>query len=187
MNMSLAIPQPPATMAFISPVIRNDFNLYERKKPTQRSRTISRTTGSQISPKMSGKESTSLDSLLDKQKQLQIMREKHKQKRNIRRNTLNFRKISVITETDEEDVDEDQANMNMESLRKQFTTQLSSPICTFQPISEEEHPIEISSNSSTSSQSDQKKKKGVMSMLHEWIHNHSLKRRRPKVTQQTPK
>uniref|UniRef100_A0A1I7TN47 Uncharacterized protein n=1 Tax=Caenorhabditis tropicalis TaxID=1561998 RepID=A0A1I7TN47_9PELO len=166
-------------MALFSPVIRPDFNLYERKRPQPKQRTLTSTV--QLAPKVApGKEGTSLDSLLDKHQRMLMIRNRRQESRCKRRSyTYLASRCPAITETDEEEYDEDTGLGGTQ----EFTTSVShvvAPITTIQETSEEEYPSIAPSVvvSDTTSSSTRSKKKSVLSFINEWVRSRSLRKQK---------
>ncbi|ULT84697.1 hypothetical protein L5515_019231 [Caenorhabditis briggsae] len=167
-------------MALFSPVIRPEFNLYERKKPQPRQRT--RTTNSQLAPKIStGKEGTSLDSLLDKHQRMMMLRTRRMESRCKRRSyTYLASRCPAITEMDEEETEDDTGL----GRAQEFTTgahqaPVIAPITTIHEASEEEFPRVAPSISDTSSSSSTRsKKKNVLSYINEWVRSRSFRKQK---------
>ncbi|KAF1749211.1 hypothetical protein GCK72_025678 [Caenorhabditis remanei] len=166
-------------MALFSPVIRSDFNLYERKKPQPRQRT--RTNTVQLAPKIApGKEGTSLDSLLDKHQRMLMLRNRRQESRCKRRSyTYLASRCPAITETDEEENEED-ADLVM---AQEFTTNANqaaviAPITTIHE--EEEYPNVAPSivASDTTSSSSRSKKKSVLTFINEWVRSRSFRKQK---------
>ncbi|CAA92203.1 uncharacterized protein CELE_T24C2.5 [Caenorhabditis elegans] len=167
-------------MALFSPVIRPDFNLYERKRPQPRQRT--RTNTVQLAPKVApGKESTSLDSLLDKHQKMLMLRSRRQESRCKRRSyTYLASRCPAITEIDE-DENEDDTNLGM---AQEFTTSTNqaaviASIPAIQEVSDDEYQtrsIEVSD--STSSSSSRSKKKSVLSFINEWVRSRSFRKQK---------
>ncbi|CAB3400211.1 unnamed protein product [Caenorhabditis bovis] len=162
-------------MAFISPVIRSEFNLYYDRKRPQYRRT-SRPSVHQVSPNPSiSNGSSSLDSLLERHQRLLQARERTQQRRrNCRSNTLlNVRKISVITETDEENED------TVESINKKISSVQTPKLKSIGECSEEENhpPAEPDASSNTEEKTPEKKKKSFVEKINHWVRSHSIRKR----------
>ncbi|CAD6185446.1 unnamed protein product [Caenorhabditis auriculariae] len=154
------------TMAFATPVVRRDFNLYERKK---RSRTTSSKPSNSGSPKtLPVTQGTSLDSLLDRHQQLKQLRERRQQDRMIRRcHTITLRKISVITEDEEE-------NDHESTLIEKICEELEKPLMTEDNLS---HTTSLESTSQNAD-STKNKKKSMMGLFNQWVRSHSFRRKK---------
>ncbi|EGT40664.1 hypothetical protein CAEBREN_20000 [Caenorhabditis brenneri] len=166
-------------MALFSPVIRPDFNLYERKRPQPRQRT--RTSTVQLAPKVApGKEGTSLDSLLDKHQRMLMLRTRRQESRCKRRSyTYLASRCPAITETDEEENEEDTGL----GMAQEFTTTVNqasviAPITTIQETSEEEYPAPSIVVSDETSSSTRSKKKSVLTFINEWVRSRSLRKQK---------
>uniref|UniRef100_A0A8R1I5L8 Uncharacterized protein n=1 Tax=Caenorhabditis japonica TaxID=281687 RepID=A0A8R1I5L8_CAEJA len=162
-------------MALFSPVIRPDFNLYERKKPQTRPRT--RTAAVQLAPKVApGKEGTSLDSLLDKHQKMLMLRNRRQESRCKRRSyTYLASRCPAITEIDEEENEEQEF-----ATGAQLLPVMNSITPVLEENSEEEHPTVAPTivASDTATSSDRSKKKSVLSKINEWVRSRSVKKQK---------
>ncbi|CAI2358056.1 unnamed protein product [Caenorhabditis sp. 36 PRJEB53466] len=189
MDISHAMSQP---MALFSPVIRPEFNLYERKRPQPRPRT--RSSAVQLAPKVApGKEGTSLDSLLDKHQRMLMLRNRRQESRCKRRSyTYLASRCPAITETDEEE--ENEEDTDAAAIPKEC-------LVTYQPFCprmtplihenfEEERPTHAPTvvvSDATLSSTSSKKKKSVLRLINEWVRSRSLRKHKNASEQKTGK